>query len=153
MPPQRGDVDDKSTDYESQRSSAIDVDYSLQRGNRAMSATLNTITYGLALFVVGWHVVAFVVGGAMIAWEHFTRPPEPTPEEISAEADAYEARYGEAAFRQIGNDMYAERTAIGSGRRYRFLRSVSGELIARMLQRQGRSPATSGGRRKRARRA
>lgn len=101
-----------------------------------MAATLNTITYGLAWFVVGWHIVAFVVGGAMIAWEHFTRPPEPTPEEIGAEADAYEARYGEAAFRQIGEDMYAERTANGSGRRYRFLRSVSGELIKRVVARE-----------------
>ncbi len=102
-----------------------------------MAATLNAITYGLAWFVVGWHIVAFVVGGAMIAWEYFTRPPEPTPEEIGAEADAYEARYGEAAFRQIGEDMYAERTANGSGRRYRFLRSVSGELIRRLVEREG----------------
>lgn len=105
-----------------------------------MSATLNTITYGLAWFVVGWHIVAFVVGGAMIAWEHFTRLPEPTPEEIGAEADAYEARYGEAAFRQIGEDMYAERTA--NGRRYRFLRSVSGELIRRIVARDTRCKAT-----------
>jgi len=100
-----------------------------------MASTLNTITYGVAWFVVGWHAVAFVVGGAMIAWEHFTRPPEPTPEEISAEADAYEARYGEAATRQIGKDMYDERTANGSGRQYRFLRSVSGELIRRIIAR------------------
>lgn len=98
-----------------------------------MAATLNAITYGLAWFVVGWHIVAFVIGGAMIAWEHFTRPPEPTHEEIGAEADAYEARYGEAAFRQIGEDMYAERTANGSGMRYRFLREVSGELVKRMM--------------------
>jgi hypothetical protein len=98
-----------------------------------MASTLNTITYGVAWFVAGWHIVAFVVGGAMIAWEHFTRPPEPTPEEISAEADAYEARYGEAATRQIGQDMYVERTANGSGKRYRFLRSVSGELIRRFV--------------------
>jgi hypothetical protein len=98
-----------------------------------MASTLNTITYGVAWFVVGGHIVAFVVGGAMIAWEHFTCPPEPTPEEISAEADTYEARYGEAATRQIGKDMYDERTANGSGRRYRFLRSVSGELIRRLV--------------------
>jgi hypothetical protein len=100
-----------------------------------MASTLNTITYGVAWFVVGWHIVAFVVGGAMIACEHFTRPPEPTPEEIGAEADAYEARYGEAATRQIGQHMYDERTANGSGRRYRFLRSVSGELIRRLVAR------------------
>lgn len=98
-----------------------------------MAATLNTMTYALAWLFIGWHVVAIVAGALIMTWEHFTRPPEPTPEEISAEADAYEARYGEAAFRQIGKDMYNERTANGSGRRYRFLRSVSGELVKRMM--------------------
>lgn len=100
-----------------------------------MAAALHTIAYWLAWLFVGWHVLAMVAGALIMVWEHFTRPPEQTPEEISAEADAYEARYGEAASRQIGRDMYDERTANGSGRRYRFLRSVSAELIRRLVAR------------------
>jgi hypothetical protein len=102
-----------------------------------MTELLNTITKGLAWFIVGWHVLAFVAVGIILTWEHFTRPPEPTANEIAAEADAYEARYGEAACQQIGKDMYDERTnrRNGDGRRYRFLRAVSGELVQRMVQR------------------
>ncbi len=102
-----------------------------------MTELLNTITKGLAWFIVGWHVLAFVAVGIILTWEHFTRPPEPTANEIAAEADAYEAQYGEAACQQIGKDMYDERTnrRDGNRRRYRFLRAVSGELVHRTLQR------------------
>jgi hypothetical protein len=102
-----------------------------------MGEILNAITKGLAWFIVGWHVLAFVAVGIILTWEHFTRPPEPTAEEINAEADTYEDRYGEAACQQIGKDMYDERASnrSGDGRRYRFLRAVSGELVRRMVQR------------------
>ncbi|VXB61970.1 hypothetical protein BOSE62_140001 [Bosea sp. 62] len=56
------------------------------------------------------------------------------PEEISAKVDAYEVRYGKTAFRQIGDDMFAERNASGSCGRNRLLRSVSGELARRMVE-------------------
>jgi hypothetical protein len=102
-----------------------------------MTEILNTITNGLAWFFVGWHAFAFIAVAIILTWEHFTRPPEPTTDEINAEADAYEARYGEAACQQIGKDMYDERTnrRNGDGRRYRFLRAVSGELVQRMIER------------------
>jgi hypothetical protein len=106
-----------------------------------MGEILNIITKGLAWFIVGWHVVAFMAVGIILTWEHFTRAPEPTAHVINAEADAYEARYGEAACQQIGKDMYEERTnrRDGDGRRYRFLRAVSGELVRRMVQRNTRN--------------
>jgi hypothetical protein len=106
-----------------------------------MAEILHTITKGLAWFIVSWHVLAFVAVGIILTWEHFTRPPEPTPDEISAEADTYEAQYGDAACQQIGKDMYDERTnrRDGDGRRYRFLRAVSGELVRRMIERSERT--------------
>lgn len=102
-----------------------------------MAEILHTITKGLAWFIVGWHVLAFFAVGIILTWEHFTRPPEPTADEINAEADTYEARYGDAACQHIGKDMYDERTnrRSGDGRRYRFLRAVSGELVQRSRHR------------------
>jgi hypothetical protein len=47
--------------------------------------------------------------GIILTWEHFSQPPKPTADEIKAEADTYEAQYGEAACQQIGKDMYDER--------------------------------------------
>jgi hypothetical protein len=102
-----------------------------------MGEMLNIITTGLAWFIVGWHALAFIAVAIILTWEQFTRPPEPTADEITAEADAYEARFGEAACQQIGKDMYDERTnrRNGDSRRYRFLRAVSGELVHRTLPR------------------
>lgn len=110
-----------------------------------MGEILNTITKGLAWFIVGWHVLAIVAGAIILTWDHFTRPPEPTAEDINAEADTYEARYGEAACQQIGKDMYDERThrLNGDGRRYRFLRAVSGELVRRMIERSEKTSANT----------
>jgi len=110
-----------------------------------MGEILNTITKGLAWFIVGWHVLAIVAGAIILTWEHFTRPPEPTADDINAEADTYEARYGEAACQQIGKDMYDERTnrLNGDGRRYRFLRAVSGELVRRMIERSEKTSANT----------
>jgi hypothetical protein len=106
-----------------------------------MGEILNIITEGIAWFLVGWHVLAFIAVAIILTREHFTRPPEPTADEINAEADTYEARYGEAACQQIGKDMYDERTnrRDGDGRRYRFLRAVSGELVGRMIKRNKRT--------------
>lgn len=102
-----------------------------------MAELLHTVTKGLAWLLVGWHVIAFVAVAIILTWEHFTRPPEPTSDEINAEADAYEARYGETACQQIGKEMYEERISktSGDGRRYRFLRAVSGELMRRLIKR------------------
>lgn len=101
----------------------------------AMTEILNSITKGLAWFFVGWHVLAFIAVAIILTWEHFTRPPEPTADEINAEADTYEAQFGNAACQQIGKDMYDERTnnRDGHGRRYRLLRAVSGELVRRIM--------------------
>lgn len=110
-----------------------------------MGEVLNIITKGLAWFIVGWHVLAIVAGAIILTWEHFTRPPEPTAEDINAEADSYEARYGETACQQIGKDMYDERTnrLNGDGRRYRFLRAVSGELVRRLIERSEKTSANT----------
>lgn len=97
-----------------------------------MAATVNAITYWLAWVIVVWHVTAIVAGAVIMTWEHFTRPPAPTADEISFGADTYQTRYGKAAFRQIGEDMYRERTVNGSGPHYRYLREVSGELVRRL---------------------
>jgi hypothetical protein len=96
---------------------------------------LNSIAHGAVWLIVGWHLIAVVAGVAIMTWEHFTRPPGPTAEDIGLAADSYEARYGDAAFRQIGEEMYEERSANGSGQRYQFLREVSGELVKRLVAR------------------
>lgn len=113
-------------------------------GEDAMTEIINTMTKGLAWFFVGWHALAFIAVAIILTWEHFTRPPEPTADEINAEADTYEAQFGNAACQQIGKDMHDERTnnRNGHGRRYRFLRTVSGELVRRMIERNdGHLPA------------
>jgi len=106
-----------------------------------MSDTLNLIAYGIAWLVVGWHIVAIAAGAAIMTWEHFMRPPAPTAEEISLAADSYEARHGDAALRQIGEDMYEERSTTGSSQCHRFLREVSGELVKRRMARPGAAAA------------
>lgn len=127
-------MDDKSTDYESRQKRLRGYDdYRLQRKLTAVTQLFGTINYGMAWFIVGWHALALVGVAVLIVWDRLTRPPNPTRAEIEAEADAYETRHGEEAFRQIGTDMHEERCARGINRRYRFLREVSGALVQRII--------------------
>lgn len=109
-----------------------------------MTQLPGAINYGMAWFIVGWHALALVGVAVLIVWDRSTRPPDPTHAEIEAEADAYEARHGDEAFRQIGTDMHEERCARGINRRYRFLREVSGELVQRMIERKQNAPWPAG---------
>jgi hypothetical protein len=100
-----------------------------------LAQTLGWTNYVLTWACVLWIVLGTLVGGILLArdeWRlHRTRPK---PEAVRAYADQLEAAYGCSAFRLNGEAMYEARLAKDFDR-YRFLKEVSGELVARFASR------------------
>jgi hypothetical protein len=86
-----------------------------------------------------WMVLGTLVGGVLIARDerrlHGTRPK---PEAVRAYADQLEAEHGREAFRLNGEAMHEARLTKDFDR-YRFLKEVSGELVARLVSRSATS--------------
>lgn len=80
-----------------------------------------------------WMVFGTLIGGLFVArdeWRLYRTRPK--PEAVRAYADQLEAIHGQEAFRLNGEAMHEARLTKDFDR-YRFLKEVSGELVARLV--------------------
>lgn len=102
----------------------------------AISTIANWIYAGIAT----WYGAAIVGGVLILLFERVDRRREPSDADVSRAAARYREWYGEDAFRAIGDHMLAASFAPDSRHR-RFLKRVSGELLATAVTAEDRSGA------------
>jgi hypothetical protein len=87
------------------------------------------LNWGWAL----WMVFGTLIGGILLACDEWRlHRTQPKPEAVRAYADQLEAKHGREAFRLNGEAMHEARLTKDFDR-YRFLKEVSGELVARLV--------------------
>ncbi len=101
-----------------------------------VSTVANWIYAGIAT----WYGAAILGGVLILLFERFDRRREPSDADVRRAAARYREWYGEDAFRVIGDHMMAASFA-PDGRRKRFLKRVSAELLATAVTAADRSRA------------
>lgn len=96
-------------------------------------AELAWANYILAWTVLIWLVGGTLLGGVLITCDEWRfHRNRPKPEIVRAYADQLEAAHGDEALKLNGDAMHDARLAKNFDR-YRFLKEVSAELIARLV--------------------
>lgn len=102
-------------------------------------AGLAWVSHISAWVVLIWIIVGTVFGGVLVACDEWRfHRNRPKPEIIRGYADELEAAHGDEALKLNGDAMYDARLAKNFDR-YRFLKEVSAELIARLVSRSATS--------------